>query len=149
MNTFLDSNSAVNRLNYWGMIALGCLDSLVTLPLVSMGLMIDIRENPFEFYQGWTFLHKDWKPLLIPKSVWVSSGFWGIFNVKWGECINPLFALIFFLLFGTTPQARARYSHVLWFIAKAFWYNSPVKPETSDVVFVSVAFPDSRDTQSS
>lgn len=128
------------------MLAVGCLDILVTLPFTLIILTIDIKGSSFKFYQGWRSLHADWQPIFVPKKEWEMDGFWSIFSVKWDEWINPFWSLVFFLLFGTTAQARARYWRVFWFVAKPFGYKPPVKPQVSDVVFGSIASSESRCT---
>lgn len=149
MNNFLDSNLSVNRSNYWRMLVLGCLDAIITLPAILISLIRARKEIPLEFYQGRALVHTDRQHLLFPKSAWEPVGFWDIFNVKWYEWSAPLFALVFFLLFGTTPQARARYWRVFWLVAKPFRYKPPKMPDASDVMFGSTANPESRDTGAS
>lgn len=57
MNEFLSSSSTVNHSSYLRILALGCLDIFVTLPIGILGLVVDVKENVIVFYPGWTELH--------------------------------------------------------------------------------------------
>lgn len=111
MNEFLSSSSTVNHSSYLRILALGCLDIFVTLPIGILGLVVDVKENVIVFYPGWTELHTDWEPLGIMKEMWSSTPF-ATFDVKWNEWVNVFFALIYFALFGLTVEARAKYRRV-------------------------------------
>lgn len=108
MNEFLSSSNSVNHSSYLRILALGCLDIFVTLPIGILGLVIDVKQNMIVFYTGWTVLHTEWEPLGITKEMWGSTPF-GTFDVKWNEWVNVFFALIYFALFGLTAEARAKY----------------------------------------
>lgn len=146
MNEFLDSKSSVNRSSYHRMLALGSLDAFITLPITILGLVEDLMIGPLTIYQGWSFNHSGWAPVTLSSSEWKSSGFWSIFSTRLNEWINPLFAVIFFLLFGTTQEARAWYRRTLWLLVKPFGLKPKVNFGASSVRFGSLHFNQSNAT---
>ncbi len=60
--------------------------------------------------------------------------------MKWNKWIYVIHAVMFFGVFGTTPEMRQHYRTAFWFIPERFGYKRPLasKVETvSDVVFNS------------
>lgn len=141
LNEFLASCTSISRGAYVRAMALGCLDALVTLPIVILNIVLAVLESmtPFVFYPGWSELHSNWTPLITPKSEWAPD-FWGVFAIKWNEWISPFFALIFILLFGFTEEARSKYCSFFWFVVKPFGLEPRVRQTMSNVVFQSVNF---------
>lgn len=92
----------------------------------------------FNFYQGWTFIHSNWEPVIIPKSIWSTTKL-GVFSVHWDEWINPFFALIYFTLFGLTPEARKGYRKLVCLVWRPFGatQGDGTKEGLPDVVFKS------------
>lgn len=141
MSDHLDSSAAeIDQIEFLRMFALGCFDAFITLPINSMGLVINIvATSPlFTFYQGWTFIHSEWGPVLTPKSLWSTTKF-GVFSVYWNEWINPFFALVFFALFGLTPGARKGYRTLFRALRRLFGAKQGGSTEEGlpDVVFKS------------
>lgn len=111
MNEYLGSSGeGLDQGQFYRMLALGCFDIFVTLPINLASLILDITADghQFTFYQGWTFIHSNWEPVLLPKSVW-STNKWTTFGIYWNQWFNPFFALAFFLLYGLTPEAKRGY----------------------------------------
>lgn len=100
---------------------MGCFNSFITLPITFTGLVSNvIGSGPsFNFYQGWTFIHSSWEPVLVPNSIWASFK-WSAFSVYWDEWVNPFFALVFFALFGLTPEAMKGYRNALRCLIRTF-----------------------------
>lgn len=122
MSNHLGSFGAeLNQSQFFRMFALGCFDSFITLPITFTGLVSNvIGSGPsFNFYQGWTFIHSNWEPVLVPKSIWASFK-WSAFSVYWDQWVNPFFALVFFALFGLTPEAREGYRRAFRCISRPF-----------------------------
>lgn len=139
MNEYLDSlDPEFSRSSFYRMLALGCLDAIITLPITITNMIASIAEigQLLDFYPGWSFLHSDWEPLLYPKSTW-SMGKWLMFTVHWDEWINLFFALVFFCIFGLTPEARKGYRAFFLFLRGPFSARQEDSTEEGlpDVVF--------------
>lgn len=111
----------VNASDFYRMFALGSLDSLLTLPLSTLVIVLNFVESrpSLDFYQGWTSIHSNWKPVLVPKSIW-SMNKLTVGSLYWGEWINPFTAVIFFALFGMTQEARKRYQTIFRYLGRPF-----------------------------
>ena len=137
MNEFLSSGGSINHSAYFRVLALGCLDILVTLPIGILNLAVDIKENEIVFYQGWSAIHTDWEPFGVTKRMWATTPF-GTFDVKWNDWVSVYFALVFFALFGLTAEARAKYMRALYFVLQPLGIKPATKePELSTVMFGS------------
>lgn len=68
-----------------------------------------IIKSKVAFWPGWSNVHSDWSPVLIPAWVWKLSLDQRA-SVKIVEYGYPLYASIFFLLFGTTEEALDAFS---------------------------------------
>lgn len=141
MSEYLDSfNADLDESQFFRMFAFGCFDSFITLPISITSLVANIaRTGPsFVFYKGWTYNHSDWEPVLYPKSMW-STKKWSVFSLYWGEWINPFLALVFFVLFGLTPEARKGYRRLFRFLGRPFglMQGGRTEDELPDVVFKS------------
>lgn len=140
MSDLLDSfNAELNQSQFFRMFALGSLDTFITLPIAIIDMVANIIANipEFSFYQGWSFIHSDWGIFLIPKSTWSTSK-WGVASVHWNEWIGPFFALIFFALFGLTPEARKGYCKLFRLITGpygAMRERNTTEEEFKDIVF--------------
>ena len=120
VNEFLGSNGSINHSNYYRILALGLLDVLLTLPISILGITVDAVQEPIDFWPGWAAGHADWSEIAqAPASLWQSI-FWVNFTIRWDEWINTAFALVFFLLFGLTGEARAGYRRAFWAVAGLF-----------------------------
>lgn len=124
MSDHLNSFDAeLNHSHFFRMFALGCFDALITLPISIWSTVGNIISSDPQitgsFYQGWTLTHSDWKPVLLPMRVW-STFKWGLASAYWDEWINPFFALVFFALFGLTPNARKEYRKLFNILGRPF-----------------------------
>lgn len=122
MSDHLDSFDAeLDESQFPRIFALGCFDALLTMPITIMIMVTNIVVTVllFNFYQGWTFIHSNWEPVIIPKSIWSTTKL-GVFSVHWDEWINPFFALIYFTLFGLTPEARKGYRKLVCLVRRPF-----------------------------
>jgi hypothetical protein len=130
----------VNRHHYLRVLALACIDILLTLPLgvitVTTQLLSQIR-NPalgfsFRFYYGWSFVHSNWGPAAYPYSSLVGSGFWNSFEVYFEFWAPPILAIAIFGLFGLTSEACATYWHFFCTVANLFGWKPPA-PKDEDL----------------
>lgn len=119
------------------MLALGCFDMFITLPIQVIALFISAMDSaPFRFYNGWTYIHSDWGPNLEPQSLWSTSK-WTVFIVHWDEWLYPFFALVFFTLFGLTPENRKGYRRFFRVLCRPFGTKHVV---ITDEVLLEVVF---------
>ncbi len=77
--------------------------------------------------------------LQVPASAWGVDA-WGVFTTKWTEWLYVLHAVMFFSVFGTTPEMRQFYRSAVWFIPERCGYKRRRVSEVetiSDVAFNS------------
>ncbi len=132
-------------------MVIACLDTLFNLPVFITLIITDIlqgKQCALNYpYISWKNVHNDGggntpglslsSVLQVPASEWSTSA-WSVLEVKWNEWIYVLHALMFFGVFGTTPEMRQHYRTVFWFIPERLGYK---KPRSSEVETVSdVAF---------
>lgn len=118
-------------------MAVGCMDALILLPIGIYNMVVDVLQGrPLPFWTGWTFVHTDWEAYGLPTSVWDAS-IWDKLVIRWDEVINPALAVIFFLIFGLTKEARSNYWNVLYFVFKPLGIKArtKTKPDVSTAVF--------------
>jgi hypothetical protein len=139
-NEFLQSNGSVNRRHYFRILALACIDILLTLPLgvinATSQILTDLH-NPllgygFQFYYGWAVVHSDWGPVAFSYSSQVNTGFWNCFGLYFQLWTLPVLAITIFVLFGLTSEARVTYWRVFCTAAKLFGWTSPA-PKHADL----------------
>lgn len=131
--------TALNRSAFFKLLALGLFDFLLTLPLTILQLLGGLlQDNIAGFWPGWNISHASF--LTIPtftSEEWRSAGFWAVFGFRFGQWINPLFAIVFFLLFGLTDKKCAWYRSIFWRVMQPLGFKTRVHPLASDIVFVS------------
>ena len=133
----LPSNSTLNRTVFVQLLALGLFDILVTLPPCILQIVEDAMEGGYVgFWPGWEFIHADFSTIeTVTSDEWRSGGFWGNFDVRIDQRVNPLCAGAFFLLFGLTEQKRSRYKNLFWTVMRPFGVKPRIDPVTSDIAF--------------
>lgn len=123
VNAFLSTgNTTIDRPNYTRLFILSALDVIVSLPLLIFITISEFTSGPVLFWPGWSFIHQ-----YIGQVVQASTeewnhlgGFWLRFYLKWNQWIGPVWAVIFFALFGLTEDARMRYKSIFWAVMKPF-----------------------------
>jgi hypothetical protein len=129
----LQSNGSVNRGHYLRILALACIDILLTLPLgvisVTIELLLDIHDDtpglPFRFYNGWVPVHSNWGPIAVSYPEIMGTGVWNFANVYFSYWTSPILAIAIFALFGLTSEARATYWREFCTVAKHFGWTPP------------------------
>ena len=139
LDATLASNTTMNGSAFLKLLALGLFDILLTLPLVILSLIQDLLQgNITGFWPGWKTVHASFSTIPTATSEeWKSAGFWTVFTLRFDQWINTIFAVAFFLLFGTTKQKRDRYRSIFWKVVRPFGLEPRVDPIASDVVFGS------------
>ncbi len=153
MNEFLASSRDITYSKYSRLMLIACLDTLFNVPVLITSIIVDIllgKEGALNYpYISWKNVHDGAggnlpglslsSILQVPASEWSASA-WSVFEVKWDEWIYVLHALMFFGVFGTTPEMRQFYRSAFSFIPERLGYIRPRASEVesvSDVVFNS------------
>ncbi len=151
MNDFLSSGRNMTRNKYNRLMVIACLDTAFNVPMLIINFISDIlrrRESPLNHpYKSWENVHDDeggLEPGLslssivqTPARAW-STTTWNVFALKWDEWVYVLHAIIFFSVFGTTPEMRQYYRSAFWFIPKRCGYkirSSPKVETLPDIAF--------------
>ena len=140
MEELFVSNANIDRQSYYRLLGLGLFDLLVTLPNSVLFLVIDLleRKDSFVFWPGWRAVHADFSSIPVATyESWSSHGIWCIFFVKWSQWVNPLYAVVFFVLFGLSSQARERYQRAFRIVCTPLGRRCQDKPSVSDIAFES------------
>jgi hypothetical protein len=138
-NRFLQSNSSVNRSGYFRILALACVDILLTLPLgvtIASSVIVDgihdYLPETFQFYDGWRSVHSNWGPVAVSRSDLIESGFWNTFIFYVQNWTSIVLALAIFGLFGLTRDARTTYWRGICVVGKRFGWTPP-SPKSNDL----------------
>jgi hypothetical protein len=121
-NEFFQSNGSINRPGYFRILALACIDILLTLPLgvisATIDLLSEIHEaspgSPFQFYSGWANVHSDGDPVAFSYEEIVGDGVWEVLYFFFINWTSPILAIAVFALFGCTSEARVTYWRVFF-----------------------------------
>jgi hypothetical protein len=137
-NQFLQSNGSVTRRKYFRIVALACVDIILTFPLgviiAASDLLAGIREpsnGRYRFYEGWSYVHSDWEPVGLSYSDMV-DGPWDAFQLYASQWSSPILALAIFSFFGFTAEARAVYWRGFCVIARLFGWE-PFLPKGGNI----------------
>lgn len=153
MNEFLSSGRNITHNKYNRLLVIVCLDTTFNLPVLITSVVTAIlarKDSPLNYpYINWKNVHNDEGGIApgvslstieqVPASVWASNG-WGVFIIKWDEWIYVLDAVVFFGVFGTTPEMRQVYRSAFWFIPERLGYKRRRVSEVetvSDIAFNS------------
>lgn len=153
MNEFFTSAQDITRNKYTRLMIIACLDTVFNAPVLLATIITDVlqgQEDALNYpYISWKNVHDGVGGndpgvslstiLQAPASVWGSNS-WTLFTVKWNEWVYVLHAVIFFGVFGTTPEMLSYYRTALWFIPERCGYRRSKAPEVatvSDVAFNS------------
>ena len=139
LDATLASNTTMNRKAFSKLLALGLFDTLLTLPLAIVSVVQERLQGSITgFWPGWKAVHAFFSTIpTVTSEEWKSSGFWSVFSIRFDQWVNPIFAIAFFLLFGTTKQKRDWYRGIFWKVMRPFGLKPRVDPVASDVVFGS------------
>lgn len=140
MNKFLSSSRNITYNRYNRLMIITCLDTFLNLPLLIMNLAVTILEKKptntnsilnMAYITGENLHHgasgnvtgiSISSIVQIPASAWTTSGLY-VLDVKWAEWTSVLYAVVFFGVFGTTPEMRVLYRSAFWFIPMRFGYK--------------------------
>jgi hypothetical protein len=122
-------------------LAIGCLDILLTLPFGILTLYLLAKSvfpgAGFPFYYGWGIVHGDWAPFVRQYSDFLQAGFWNIFAFYFQQWTSPVLGLAIFALFGATSEARAAYWRGICSAGKVVGWRLEQEQEVDEMVFGS------------
>jgi hypothetical protein len=142
---FLDSTDSVLRNRYFRILAVGCADIVLTLPLGILDVVDDVLSNfevsgDFPVYPGWVAVHTNWGPIStsLPELL-ESGGFWNNFGFYMSSWTSVILGFAIFGLFGLTNEARATYWRGIQAVLRIFGHKPVVResPAMSVIAFGS------------
>ncbi len=135
MNEYLSSGQGATH-KYFRLMIIACLDTLLNVPVLIIIIVKNIlqgKDSALNYpYVSWKNVHDgaggNFPGLSLssivqtPASEW-STNKWEVFTSKWDEWLYVLHAIIFFGVFGTTPEMRQHYRAAFWFIPERLGYK--------------------------
>ncbi|KZV71047.1 STE3-domain-containing protein [Peniophora sp. CONT] len=130
INQFLRSNGSVSRTIYLRILALASLDILLTLPIGTVNVVLDViaykAQNSLIFYPGWARVHSNWEPQSISYAEVQAFGVSALVGEYFTLWASPVLSFTIFALFGMTAEARASYWRIICTAGGWFgWKPSP------------------------
>ena len=125
---------------YTRLLALGLIDSVITLPVTIAELVVSrLRSgNDYPFWPGLSTVHATITAVdAIPTEKWKLQGMWLNVELRFSQWSCPFTALVFFALFGLTEQKRAQYRNLFWKIMKPLGFIPRASPIASIIRFRS------------
>lgn len=143
LNELLASNSNLDRGSFFKIMALGIFDILLTLPVGVFDLVLEILEGDIPtFWSGWRASHSEFSSIPTVTAIeWKSGGFGAVSSIIISQWSNPLYAIVFFTLFGLTEKNRQWYANLFWKILELFGCKPRQNYMASDIVFHSTSVP--------
>ncbi|KAJ7226850.1 pheromone A receptor-domain-containing protein [Mycena pura] len=137
LNDFLQTNGSMSRASYMRILALGCLDIVITLPISIINLVSFFAtltgESSLPAYVGWQANHADFSPFGIPYADLTDTP-WDSFTTYFDYGQYAVLAVAIFALFGLTSSARSAYWSRFSFVCKLVGLKPPVRRGQSDSV---------------
>ncbi|KAF8149276.1 pheromone A receptor-domain-containing protein [Mycena galopus ATCC 62051] len=142
-NDFLQSNGSMSRASYLRILALGCLDIVITLPISIINLVSFFATlsgpSSLPTYIGWQANHADFSPYGVPYSDLTDTP-WDTFTTYFDYGQYAVLAIAIFALFGMTASARSAYWSHINIVGKLFGRKSTLRQRQSSVGLDSITF---------
>ncbi|KAJ7189209.1 pheromone A receptor-domain-containing protein [Mycena filopes] len=142
-NEFFQTNGSISRTSYFRILALACVDIVITLPFSIMNLVSFFADLPsLDFlppYVGWKVTHADFAPVGVPYADLTDTR-WHAFNMYFGFWRYPVLAIAIFALFGLTSSARAAYRSRISRVAAFVGWKPKPRMHQSQVGLDSLTF---------
>jgi hypothetical protein len=133
---FLDSTNGVSHNRYFRILAVGCADILLTLPVGILDVVSDALASielsgTFPVYPGWFAIHTNWGPIStsLPELL-ESGGFWDNFAFYLSNWSSVILGFAIFALFGLTSETRATYWRAMQAALRIFGRKPVVRNNT-------------------
>ncbi|KAF7354317.1 STE3-domain-containing protein [Mycena venus] len=143
-NHILRSNGSMSRTSYLRILALGCLDIIITLPISIINLVSFLPTfegtSSLPAYIGWKANHVDFAPFGVDYADLTDTP-WDAFTTYFDYGQYAVLAIAIFVLFGMTPSARSAYwSHIIS-VGRVFGVKSqPKRRRQSSGLVDSITF---------
>ncbi|KAJ6505353.1 pheromone A receptor-domain-containing protein [Mycena sanguinolenta] len=133
-NEFLQSNGSISRTSYRRVMALGCFNIVITLPIsiINLASFFATVPSPSHLppYIGWDDNHASFAPFGISYAD-VTDTPWHSFTAYFAHGQSILLAVTIFALFGMTPKARSAYWSRIRLIGRLLGCKSLVRERQS------------------
>ncbi|KAJ7611170.1 pheromone A receptor-domain-containing protein [Roridomyces roridus] len=134
LNSLLQSTGSMSRSSFLRILALGCLDIAITLPislinLVSFFVTLSGTDS-LPAYVGWATNHADFAPVGVPYED-ITDTPWDSFTTYFDYGQYAVLAVAIFALFGTTASARKAYWQSITALGKIVGSKSQTGPTTT------------------
>ena len=144
MNQFLSSNAQVTFSRYFRLMALACMDTLLTIPFASFAIWINTTQygGPAP-WRGWADAKWGFSRVGTFPAIFWQSDKYGKMSFAMSRAFIVVCAVVFFAFFGFAEEARKNYRRVFWGVARKFGYSMPIRGTTmgtSKYVLLSPAF---------
>ncbi|KLO09459.1 STE3-domain-containing protein [Schizopora paradoxa] len=151
MKGFFSTSQEMTYNRYNRLMVIAYFDVLFNLPVLMVSLVTSILEgnkSPLNFpFKSWKNVHEGEggnapglslsSILQVPANTW-GMDTWGVFVVKWDEWLYVVHAIMFFCVFGTTPEMRRYYRNLFRFVPNRCGTRRVSDTDTlSDVQFIS------------
>ncbi|KAJ7646259.1 pheromone A receptor-domain-containing protein [Mycena polygramma] len=129
-NDFVQTDGSMSRTSYLRILALGCLDIAITLPISVINLVSFFvtlsGPSSLPAYIGWTANHADFSPVGVPYADLTDTP-WDSFTTYFDYGQYAVLSIAIFALFGMTSSARAAYWSRIAAVGKAVGWKPPVR----------------------
>jgi len=153
MKMCLAGSRDISLNKYKRLMLIVLLDTFCNLPVFAVVVMTSIVQgsaSPLDHpYISWKNVHDGAGGSMpglslnsivqVPASEW-SLDAWSVFLVKWGEWFYVLHAILFFSVFGTTPEMRQHYTSVFWFLPERIGYKRNRYPDSEVQTLSDISF---------
>ena len=139
-NNELDHTADFDHYMYTRLLALGLIDSVLTLPVTVAELVVSrLRSgNNTPFWPGLRTVHATITDVnTVTTERWKAQGIWMVIELKFSQWSCPFCALVFFALFGLTERKRTQYRNLFWKIMKPLGMIPRADSTASGIWFVS------------
>lgn len=130
--------SPINRDYFSKLLALGLFDALIMFPnaLRNVVTPLFIGGGVSVFWIGWRAVQVNISD--VPKVTsdgWKSAGWCTILQIRCSQWLSPLFAVVFFALFGLTEKNRLWYREMFRKLMKPFGFTFCQNPTASTFIY--------------
>lgn len=123
LNAVLENGLPMHRQNVLKLMVLGLFDISITLPITTLNLITTVLKHGgiSTFWPQWNSTHTNISAVSkITSNGWKSAGWTTILNIRFSQWLCPLFAVVFFILFGITEKNNIWYRDMFRTILSPF-----------------------------
>lgn len=127
INAFLENNPSLDHSRYYRIVALGCMDAFITLPVGIFTMWQNTSLLEGDLWPGWAEVHEQISLVSSTSASYLRSHPEIKRGVIFNQWISVVCAIVFFLFFGVTADARAQYRRWFCVMATCFGFRSTGK----------------------